>query len=389
MFKDFSARDHSTKPSSELPRIAALTSIRGIAAWWIAVYHFREYLPLRADNVLLIAASRGFYAVDLFFIMSGFVIYLNYAQLFQVPNRISLRKFAVARFARIYPLHLFMLMLFAANPIALAWFSHLGLTPAQLAGRYNPLDYVLSLVLIQNWGFRDHLTWNIPAWSISTEFAAYLIFPLAAYLTLRWLRSATAAFVAAAAAWAALSIVFWGAGATSLGDDVARLGLPRCVFEFFIGMMLCCIFRRRSPAMAGGQIGLLSGAAAIAIVSLAAGVPDYLGIPAAFALLVIGLAAARGPITTLLALRPLVFLGEISYATYLSHFFIKDWLKFLLAGHDLPAWLLFGLFLAITLLASVALYTWIELPWRRRLRGRARLASPAPAMAADLSRVTQ
>src|SRR5260370_14069833 len=125
-----------------ISRVAPLTSIRGLAAWWVAIYHFREYLPTTSDSWIVAIAVRGFYAVDLFFILSGFVLHLNYSRLFWEPNRHSLYTFAIARFARVYPLHFFMMLVFLLNPLMITIFSHKGLGPVQ--SRYNLIDYIMS-----------------------------------------------------------------------------------------------------------------------------------------------------------------------------------------------------------------------------------------------------
>jgi peptidoglycan/LPS O-acetylase OafA/YrhL len=350
-----------------ISQITPLTSIRGLAAWWVAIYHFREYLPLFSENWIFAVIARGFYAVDLFFILSGFVIQLNYSHLFAAPNIRSLREFAIARFARVYPLHLFIMGLFLLNPLAIAIFSQRGLDPAHLSGRYNPFDYILSLFLIQNWGFRDQLTWNIPAWSISTEFAAYILFPIVSYLTLRWVRGQTGAIFAVFACLSAVSLVFWSTGTSSLGNDITRLGLPRCILEFMVGMMLCNLYQIRG-APNDQSWCLICAAVIFAFCFVVQIVPDYVAMPAAFAFIVFGLTSSAGPLSQLLSVRPLIYLGEISYATYLCHFFIKDWVKFSLDGQGVPHWLIFSVFVAATLLVSAALYVWIEMPTRKGLR---------------------
>src|SRR5690348_15459747 len=110
-----------------ISQISPLTSVRGLAAWWVAIYHFREYLPLPPESWILAVIARGFYAVDLFFILSGFVVQLNYSHLFVVPTKRSFHEFAIARFARVYPLHLFVMGLFLLNPLAITVFSRSGL----------------------------------------------------------------------------------------------------------------------------------------------------------------------------------------------------------------------------------------------------------------------
>ena len=102
--------------------IPALTSVRGIAAWWVVLYHFRENLPSRSPEWLLALTAHGYLAVDLFFILSGFVLALNYAESFR-GSLAGATNFYQLRFARIYPLHFVMLMLFLLNPLAIALFS--------------------------------------------------------------------------------------------------------------------------------------------------------------------------------------------------------------------------------------------------------------------------
>src|SRR5215469_7884291 len=94
---------------SSRDNIRALTSIRGMAAWWVVLYHFREYIPGIAGTVWIRVMAHGYLAVDLFFVLSGFVIGLNYASYFQVLRLNHICKFLWLRLARIYPLHFIML----------------------------------------------------------------------------------------------------------------------------------------------------------------------------------------------------------------------------------------------------------------------------------------
>src|ERR1700677_1206832 len=91
------------------PFLNNLTPLRGAAATWVAVYHFGTTVPLfSASQTMLVA--KGYTMVDLFFIMSGFIMRHVYGNSFKeritIPN---VHRFVVARFARIYPLHFFTL----------------------------------------------------------------------------------------------------------------------------------------------------------------------------------------------------------------------------------------------------------------------------------------
>ena len=107
-------------------------------------------------------------------------------------------------------------------------------------GRYDAAEFPfgelpLHLLLVQNWGFTDALAWNDPAWSISAELGAYLLFPLLA-LAIDWRRVPSWAVIAAiTAAAVVLASVFAWADAPTLGHDITRLGLIRCVIEFGMG----------------------------------------------------------------------------------------------------------------------------------------------------------
>jgi len=151
--------------------ILPFTALRGLAAWWVVAYHFREFIPV-GDNARIVL-SRGALAVDLFFIMSGFVMALSYGRGFQ--HRVTARgyfRFLALRVGRIYPVHLLVLCLFVSVPLALAV---TGRSP--LPGQFSVGYFVQSLVLVQASGFGQGVAWNLPAWSISTEMVFYLLFP--------------------------------------------------------------------------------------------------------------------------------------------------------------------------------------------------------------------
>jgi peptidoglycan/LPS O-acetylase OafA/YrhL len=229
-------------------------------------------------------------------------------------------------------------------------------------GRTDPAfpfaELPLHLLLVQNWGFTDALRWNDPAWSISCELAAYLLFPLLALAT-DWRKWPSVALVALAAA-ILLALHAAMHGAASLGEDIPRHGLARCLAEFTTGTLLAALYLRRPRALWPALAALATAAA------WALGTPETLAAPATFATLLLLLALTAGRPGHPLEGRRLHWLGEISYATYLSHFLLWKAFKLPLAAPTLGAPLI-ALYLLLVLIVSAALYRWVERPAQHRI----------------------
>jgi peptidoglycan/LPS O-acetylase OafA/YrhL len=335
--------------------LRALTSVRGMAAWFVVLYHLRLAIAGLPPSWVAVFA-KGYLAVDFFFLLSGFVIWLAWAERLRSGGLTVIPAFLQKRLARIWPLHLFMLGCAAALASLLA-----------IMGRHDPnhypfADLPLHVLLLQNWGFTDHLTWNDPSWSISAELGAYLLFPLLA-LAIDWRRVPSLAISAALAAlFVTLHAIMAGHGAATLGTGITRFGLLRCVTEFAAGTAVCALWLRWReaplvPALVSTTIGV------VLLSSWAAGLPETLAIPPAFAALLLALALTSGLRGNPLEIAPLHYLGEISYATYLGHFLL--FVVFKLALVDDPRAVppvLIALFLAMVLASSVALYHLVERP---------------------------
>ena len=346
-------------PRADLP---ALTGIRGLAAWFVVLYHIRlgaaPHLPDWADFIL----SKGYLAVDLFFLLSGFVLWLNYSDRLRRDGLGAAPKYLARRVARVWPLHLFILALTVILACAQA-----------ATGRLNPVHYPwaelpLHVLLVHNWGFTDGLTWNDPSWSISGEAAAYLLFPLIA-LAVDWRRLSPAVAIAALLLLAGLLAAIMGlGGATILDRDIPRFGLLRAVTEFSMGTIVCGLWLRwcARPALSAALAGALAAGALLLAVTISA--PETLVVPLFLAGLLLAVALTAGRRGNPLAAPPLHYLGEISYSTYLVHFLLYIVFKILFVAD--PANVsppLIGLFLLLTLLASIALYHGVERPAQRAL----------------------
>lgn len=345
--------------------LMALTSLRGIAAWYVVLYHVRLSASDVLPPALMQIFAKGYLAVDFFFLLSGFVIWLSYRDRITKDGLSAIPVFLARRFSRIYPLHLIILsgaILFALLLMA--------------AGRPSAEDYPLHelpmhLLLIQNWGFTTALSWNDPAWSISTEMAAYLLFPLIALGT-DWRTMSTPILLAMIVLLTfALHAFFQAMDAPLLDSAIPRTGLARCLIQFTIGTILCALWLRWRDRAGAAALASFAVAAIIGGSALIGLLPETLAVPPVFAGLLLAAALtadmARNPLTT----APLHYLGEISYATYLSHFllFVLFKLLFVDTTGQVGVAALAG-FLVLVLGASIALYHGVERPAQRSLNRR-------------------
>lgn len=343
--------------------LRSLTSARGLAAWLVVLYHMRAsltWLPVPAMQ----AADKGYLAVDFFFLLSGFVIYLSAHGALVRHGAGAIPDFLYRRFARIYPLYAVML----AGTIAFA--ATLGLTGRDMGG-YPWRELPLHVAMMQNWGLTTELQWNHPAWSISAEFAAYLLFPALVLWTPIGRARRPNLLAGMIILMACLFLVMLEGGQTTLGGDIPRFGLIRCLVEFSCGALLCAFWLRGRDSDLLSMILSLSGVALFwGLWSNGRG-SEIWTFPAGAACLILALAHASGFARNPLHWRPFVYLGQISYATYLAHFML--WIGFKILCVDDAGTVGTGTaagFLLILFIASVILHEGIEKPGRAWL-GRA------------------
>jgi peptidoglycan/LPS O-acetylase OafA/YrhL len=339
--------------------LRALTGARGIAAWLVVLFHLRFMMP--GIGGAYGPLSYGYLAVDFFFVLSGFVIWLTYGEKLRAQGLAGIPEFLKRRVARVWPLHLFILL--GAIPFAVA----LALSGRPDWAQYPLAELPLHFLLLQNWGFTDRLTWNVPAWSISCELAAYLVFPFLV-MAIDWRRLPTVALLAIAALLAgAIWGVFALSGESVLGAGITSIGVPRCIGEFALGTVTCALWVRWRERPAVPAIAAVATGTALLAAHVAGLLPQAFALPLVFAALVLVLALTSGLRGNLLESGPVHYLGEISYATYLGHWLL--WMVFKLVfitGHEM-SWGLFALFCAMVLASSALLYHFVERPAQRWL----------------------
>lgn len=156
-----------------------LDGLRIVAACAVVVLHYSDYIRDQPAGQFMIDHTWHFNQfVDLFFVVSGFVIARQY--LHQVGEAASTGRFLWRRIARIYPLHLATLAFYVVIALAL----HFGLARTDNPARYPFSDLPAQLLLLHAFD-GERLTFNFPSWSLSAEMLCYALFPVVAAITAR------------------------------------------------------------------------------------------------------------------------------------------------------------------------------------------------------------
>jgi peptidoglycan/LPS O-acetylase OafA/YrhL len=283
--------------------LSDLTAVRGLLALWVFAYHANLHLHFAGFASLI---GRGYLGVDGFFILSGLVLAHRHprpSQTFAAYGRFWWR-----RLVRLYPTSLAMLLLLGSGLLLARSF---GVHPHD-AYRADGREFVLQLLMLNGWGFSHGWTWNYPSWSISTEWAGYLLFPLLALLASRG--QARGAWLAAAGAGLALLLL---SGLSASGLNLSYRGaLLRFFPEFIGGILLARLLRLAKPPpwpmAAAGAVLLVTGVWLRAITTAGDGV-TAIGL-----WLVIG-ALAAGEQRVFARIPVLFAIGAISYPLYMAY----------------------------------------------------------------------
>ena len=352
----------------------ALTGLRFVAALGVIIYHYG--LGLLDPGALRRVASGGFVGVDLFYVLSGFVL----AYVYTPSAPIALRRFLVARIARIYPTYLLGLLL--AAPLLIRAIAGKPTLLSQAARGGGTI--LLHLFMVHAW-VGNVGTWNVPDWSVSCEWAFYIAFPWLGPWLFRtrhplwlalfvWLTGISLAF-----ADHAMHPAYLGVTSESVGFATGLLEyhpIPR-LHEFALGILSARIWLEGSwcqrPAWTAWMAPL---AAAVPLLVLASAVPvprlpmsNGLFAPA-FALLIITLANGAGWLARALSTRVMVVLGESSYAAYILHWPLWALTSPLRANVSLGALGDFAAYLGTVVVASLLAVRFVEKPLRAKLRAR-------------------
>lgn len=350
-------------------RIESLTGLRILAATAVFLSHLErpDFIPAR----LSVFMHSGYSGVTVFFILSGFVLAWNYADRLTPMTRRAVWSFAIARFARIYPLYLVVLLyvslsVFVTQPLARTWWLH--------------------LFAVQTWHPDLSVAYglNAPGWSIGVEFFLYALFPFLVLLITPLRDKPRMLLLVALLAVLVVGALAWWCSATGRGDLspldpssahrwLYRTPLTR-VGDFVVGMVTAClILRAKARPRVGNAVQIVAIMAILAIMSSSR--VDWsvwswdFAYMAPTGLLLWGLATSAGsPVARLLGSKPMVLAGEASFAFYLIHYPMLQ----ILGPAPTASWwgwlLITALHFGVILLTAVGAHFAIELPAQRFLR---------------------
>lgn len=420
------------------PLLPGLAGIRYFAALHVCLHHLAQMayavyhnpttdsLPLRcwaggvwdlfSSNWMVLAILKGaLIQVGMFFVMSGFI--LTYSHPVGPQGEFSHRDYFLARVARVYAMYLIGLLV--TVPVFLAFtFGKPGepivdaadptIFPSPPQQTLTTTDKILAAtatpLLLQAWFPQISIyPWNPPAWSLSVEAFAYVVFPLLVITMTRWGTGALVAF--GFLCWVAVLIPpMWYL--TTDPDGLAEVDWNANLFwfnfvrhnpicrlpEFVMGMVAGRLFAEKAAenARAGvGSGGWMSTIAVVVVFGVLILAQPILGSSTSYMLLhngllapvfamgVVGLALGGGPVFAICRRPVFILLGESAYAIYMLHFpFLAYSLPVLIGtAKDNPSALPWPTTYTIFFLVAISFISvWVhkkwEIPWRRKIRHR-------------------
>lgn len=357
---------NSQERARQEDKILGVELLRFASACAVLVFHYKHFAFVGGSLAnfqpsaepfypfLKFLYTNGYYGVEVFWCISGFIFYWKYASAIS-ERRVSGYSFFALRFSRLYPLHIATLLL--VTLLQLAYFRETGM---QFVYQQNDLHrFVLQLFMASNW-LTPIESFDGPIWSISLEVLVYALF----FLTMRRI-SRSAFLMGVVALLAALVQVL----------KISTNPVFPCVMFFYLGCFCAIVYERtkserrlRNIASLAAALLLVGGVAIQAILHLHA---KYFLI--VFEPCLIFLVVRHMPSNDSVT-RVLVPAGNMTYSSYLLHFPIQlaTVTVFACLGRPVPVYspVLFLAFLAFTLFVSYWTYRLFELPAQKLLRAR-------------------
>ena len=384
---------------SEVGVIPAIEGLRGVAVLWVMVFHYIALRDGRFDDAFIEAvktwtpleafARNGYLGVDLFFLITGFLLTLpwfRHAEAGLPPP--DWRAFYARRARRILPAYYVQLvfLFFVVLPLIYPriWMESTPFVVGNLGTHFIGLHYTTPLT-------SSSMTVNGALWTLAIEFQYYLLLPFVAPLFVRW--PWRSLFVAAAIAvgwrWLALNdldflvAVFMKLGAKAGVSEkeirhLIETQLPAWSLHFALGILAGRAWMMRRQARPSGISAWIPVAvAAGALLGLYAvfrngtsilGAMGWIVFPLLIAAAFAAVVSWPSPLLSrIVASAPLAGLGRISYSAYLYH--LPVLLLFNAYLPETDAVLSFLAWMVVVLGISTASYRFVEVPYLSRTRG--------------------
>ena len=352
-------------------KLPSLTGVRGVAALWVVLFHLQQFAgDFGLDPIKGLPGLRsGWAGVDLFFVLSGFILMLVHERDFERLSWPSVFRFAWLRFFRIYPLATVVLILIALLVLAdrqfSAWFSN-----ASVPHNLTVSSFVRTLFLANRWWSPTDGDWNQPEWSLSVEILGYVAFPIIAVIATR-IRDIRLLIGLAIVCLMFPSAYAFATHGKLFNDDIFWGAGTRMAGAFTGGIVLARLHRITPDSWRDAQGSMGTWALAALLACLFMPPYGYALLTLCFGLLVYGLAADRGLANRMFSAPTAVWLGEISFPLYLVHVMVLMWMRYaLFQDHPGLAEKLSATGLAIMFIFSLAwlLHIYVERPSHRFAR---------------------
>tara|TARA_B110000037_G_scaffold38034_1_gene46736 strand:+ start:105 stop:1169 length:1065 start_codon:yes stop_codon:yes gene_type:complete len=288
--------------------ILGLETLRGLAALIVAFYHYPS------ESILWV--PQGFMAVYLFFSLSGFVIALNYFN--KIDNLKSLVTFQKKRFFRLYPVHIFVLILILLIQCLKFVAIELGLPAGQEAfggheatgSWYTLRDFILHVFLLQavlDYGY--FLSWNGAAWTISTEFYTYFIFAILVLISFR----KSYIFISLSIIYLIFSQEIFQFINSIFNFKIFSVQFEHCILFFLSGSLMFFIYEKIKYRFNDYIFYILL----IPCLYFKSFLPNH--ILFSIIILLVALLKKNSVTNIIISNKSLVYLGTISYSFYMIH----------------------------------------------------------------------
>jgi peptidoglycan/LPS O-acetylase OafA/YrhL len=356
-------------------RIKALDGIRGIAAMIIAFgWHYHTFSSdgfspdtYPFSRILYWPYHFGYVAVDIFFILSGFIFFTLYRNKI-AEHSLSFRDFAVLRFSRLYPLHWLTLIIVLMVQV----FIDINGLPVDYTGsHWKFFFFLINVPMLQNGWFTTYYSFNAPSWSISIEIMMYLLFFLVFCNTRE-----TKKYLLYC-----LFLIYLGAVIKLSGDDKAFFNeqVARGLMGFFIGCLTGEIYEYCKTNKKQGLIFTCFCGFAVSVLIIVPALYGYgilkkweLVYTFAFYPALIFVILRIKYISALFSIKPLVHLGNLSYGIYLLHYplqlIIKTSYAYLKIDINYSSKIFYISYCAAVLVISHFIYRYFEKPIQNKIR---------------------